>query len=187
MPDPQDIYDSLNDNQRDMLGSALLYGERDRQMRGRKTLRATDCDVAGRYSGVAPTKRKLQSLRLLTGATWRPSLTPLGLKVAKIAWDADEHRRAAEDDAHQARTVEQFVTEEREEEKREEREYAEQIARAKRLWRGVTGKEHGTKKAMSTFIEERFRPYGDGSRHGTLHLDLDAIIHIGEQIERRKK
>lgn len=188
MPDPQAIYDRLNDTQRNMLIHALMYGERDRQHRGRKTLRATDCDVTGRYTGATPTKRKLHNERLLTHARWRPSLTPLGLKVAQIAWDANERARAAQDYSDRpAQTIEEFVTDERDENDRAKREYAEKIARAKRLWRGITGKEYGDTPAMSTMIEKRFRPYADGSRHPNLNLDLDALVHLGEQIEQLRR
>ena len=193
-PTPQEIAASLNDNQKFALRDALETGERRRQEKGSTRLRRKDCNLGSRYrsSHSAPTRRALMTRDLLEPGYSSP-LTPLGVKVAHIVfaeWLGEYEARADVEDipgvVFKPTNVQEYVTGLRSEEDRADREHAEKVKRAARLWRGFKLNDslhwNTDSRAVSTNIKAEFEDRHDW--RSTLDLDLDDLILLGEQIER---
>jgi hypothetical protein len=120
---------------------------------------------------------KLKDLGLVVDGTYPPYLTKAGVEAGVASF-----MRTVEGNVHPA----DFVMEERKREREDQREWDEQVARVKHLFRGLKLPNSGIysrSHAMSRHVEETF-----GRQHGvmggSLSLDLEDLQLLGEQIER---
>lgn len=185
----------LNDNQKYALTRALQDGETRRQERGlRRPLRAKDCKVPTGYRSViaTSTRRSLAERGLVTNPGWDNHLTAQGFKLAKDLFDEELRSDGGvtvedQDDVpgvvFHPTNVEEYIQAIRKLAEARAKAHKEKVARAAKLWRNIKLPEKhymAETRAIGPVIRHEFRR---DDWNASLDLDLDDLIHIGEQIE----
>lgn len=188
----------LNDNQKYALTRALQDGEHKRQERGlKRPLRGSDCSVPVGYRSpiAAPTRRSLHQRGLITNTGWSNHLTTEGFRLAKRLFDEELREdggvKMEEPEApgivYTPTNVAEYITAVRKLNEAMAKAHKDKVAKAVRLWRNIRLPDAhwgANSKAVSSAIRFEF----NRERYGTsLDLDLDDLIHIGEQIEKLRQ